>query len=77
VVTVLNADATLQGLAPEARPRKIPEFINALEKLPPSHTMERTGDIFDPGLLVYYDGIHYRKEQFDIASWRLPSEVSI
>jgi len=77
VVTVLNADATLHRLAPEARPQTMPEFINALEKLPPSHTMERTGDIFDPGFLVYYDGIHYRKEQFDLASWRLPSEVVV
>jgi len=39
--------------------------------------METTGAIFDPAYLLYFNGIYYRKEQFDTASWHLPAELVI
>jgi SAM-dependent methyltransferase len=77
VLSVMNTHATLEDLAPERRPRSVQEFVAALEQLPPSTTMQHDGSIFDPHRLLYYDGIYYRKEQFDLADWRLPTELIV
>jgi hypothetical protein len=39
--------------------------------------MQTTGLIFDPDLVLYFDGIYYRKEQFDTPGWRLPVEYVV
>ncbi|MBN1609253.1 MAG: class I SAM-dependent methyltransferase [Polyangiaceae bacterium] len=77
VCTVMNTSVTLGALAPDQQPRDNQEFIAALEALPPSSTMEQTGAVFDPKLLVYYRDVYYRKEQFQDADWRLPAELVV
>jgi sugar phosphate isomerase/epimerase len=39
--------------------------------------METTGAIFDPNLLLYFDGVYYRKEQFDFDGTALPRELVV
>lgn len=77
VAGVLNTEATLPHLEVERLPSTTRDFVEALERLRPSATMETTGSIFDPEFLLYFNGIYYRKEQFDAASWRLPAELVI
>lgn len=74
VLSVMNA-RLLDGRIPkEQLPENDEEFVRALEALPPSNTMESTGDIFDPKLLLHYGGVYYRKEQFIRLKGYLPSE---
>lgn len=75
--SVLNTDATLGLLPPSHRPTSNDDFVAALETLPPSSAMERTGSIFNPEHLLHYQGIYYRKEQFEQARWRLPTELVV
>jgi SAM-dependent methyltransferase len=77
ILTVLNTSTTLTRLSESSRPTVLPEFIRALESLSPSRTMEQTGAIFDPDLLLFYEGLYYRKEQFDAAPFRLPCELVV
>jgi hypothetical protein len=60
----MNAGVTVNRIPPAQRPASDIEFVEALEALPPSNTMEASGDIFDPSLLLLYRGVHYCKEQF-------------
>jgi 2-polyprenyl-3-methyl-5-hydroxy-6-metoxy-1,4-benzoquinol methylase len=77
ILSVMNTEATLPRLPVENRPHSISEFVVALEKLPPSSTMEQSGAIFDPELLLHYEGVYYRKEQFEGYHGRLPTELVV
>jgi len=77
VVTVMNTEPTRNRMTSDHKPTTPDNFAAELEALPPSSTMERTGDVFKPELLLYYEGAYYRKEQFSRAEWRLPSELVI
>lgn len=74
VLSVMNAGPTAGRIPVDQMPKTDVEFVEALERLAPSNTMERSGDIFDPSLLLYYRGIYYRKEQFLQLENYLPSE---
>jgi hypothetical protein len=73
----MNAEESIRSLSPEQRPHSILEFIDRLEKLPPSATMEQSGSVFDPELLLYFEDTFYRKEQFDGGPGRLPAEYVV
>ncbi len=77
VLSVMNAEESIRSLSPEQRPHSILEFIDRLEKLPPSATMEQSGSVFDPELLLYFEDTFYRKEQFDGGPGRLPAEYVV
>jgi SAM-dependent methyltransferase len=77
VASVMNTNVTLNRLSAGHHPETIDAFVAALESLPPSDRMERTGLIFEPAHLLLFDGIYYRKEQFDKARTRLPSELVV
>jgi 2-polyprenyl-3-methyl-5-hydroxy-6-metoxy-1,4-benzoquinol methylase len=77
VASVMNAASTLPRLSQEHCPTSEAEFVTALEKLPPSRQMERSGNVFNPEYIVYFDGRFYRKEQFDVAENLPPSELVI
>ncbi|HLA15175.1 MAG TPA: class I SAM-dependent methyltransferase, partial [Gemmatimonadaceae bacterium] len=75
--SVLNTDVTLDRLPFSHRPTSNNDFVAALETLPPSSAMEQSGSIFDPEHLLHYQGVYYRKEQFEQARWRLPTELVV
>jgi 2-polyprenyl-3-methyl-5-hydroxy-6-metoxy-1,4-benzoquinol methylase len=77
VASVMNTNVTIGKLAAAQRPTTNQAFLEALEGLEPSTTMEQTGSVFDPSFLIYYDGVYYRKEQFQSAEWRLPVELVV
>lgn len=77
VATVMNDAVTAGRLAADRRPETNSEFISALERLAPSTTMEATGSVFDPDLLLFYNGVYYRKEQFQGAGSQLPAELVV
>ncbi|MHB8463744.1 MAG: class I SAM-dependent methyltransferase [Acidimicrobiales bacterium] len=77
VVTVMNAAVTLDRVPSAQRPQTADEFVAALEFLAPSATMETTGNVFDPNQIVLFNGLHYRKEQFESVAGRLPSELVV
>lgn len=77
IASVMNDGMTANRLPSDHRPSTTAEFISALEKLPPSATMEQTGAVFDPYLLLSYEGVYYRKEQFQQAGWQLPDELVV
>jgi 2-polyprenyl-3-methyl-5-hydroxy-6-metoxy-1,4-benzoquinol methylase len=76
-LSVMNAASTLPYLLPEHRPESEEAFVAALEKLPPSREMERSGAVFNAALIVHFEGRFYRKEQFDRAVDLPPSELII
>jgi hypothetical protein len=49
--------------------------LDALEALPPSNTMEASGDIFDPSLLLLYRGVHYARSSS--RRWRIICRASM
>ena len=69
----MNSQSVLPRLGLEHRPETTGAFVGALEALPPSRTMEQTGAVFDPNLLLYFKGVFYRKEQFESATWSVAS----
>lgn len=73
-LSVMNAGATAGKIPEEQQPKDDLEFLKALENLPPSNTMEESGDIFNPELLLEYKDVYYRKEQFLQMEDFLPSE---
>lgn len=75
VAGVMNTAVTLDRIT--HRPRTNEELIEALERLPASNTMEASGNVFEPKLLLYYDGVYYRKEQFAGDARRLPAELVV
>jgi SAM-dependent methyltransferase/GNAT superfamily N-acetyltransferase len=77
VATVMNDAVTADRLPADRRPSTNGEFIAALESLAPSGTMEQTGSVFDPQLLLLYNGVYYRKEQFQGAGAQLPAELVV
>ncbi len=77
IASVMNDGVMADKLAPERMPSTNTEFISALEQLPPSTKMEKTGNVFDPGLLLSYDGVYYRKEQFQQKGRQLPAELVV
>jgi hypothetical protein len=77
VLSVMNTDVTLPHLSPEHCPCTLDEMLGVLECLPASNTMERSGEIFNPKLLVYFDGVYHRKEQFSMTGPRLPQEMIV
>jgi 2-polyprenyl-3-methyl-5-hydroxy-6-metoxy-1,4-benzoquinol methylase/GNAT superfamily N-acetyltransferase len=77
VATVMNDAVTAGRLAPERMPATNSEFISVLERLAPSGTMEKTGSVFNPDLLLFYNGVYYRKEQFQGADSQLPAELVV
>lgn len=77
VLSVMNAEESIKSLSDEQSPKTILDFIDCLEKLPPSTTMEQSGSVFDPELLLYFEGTFYRKEQFDGGPGRLPAEYVV
>lgn len=77
IASVMNGAVTEPRLASNRKPATETEFVEALERLPPSRTMETTGDIFDPEYLLLYAGVHYRKEQFASPGQRLPAELVV
>lgn len=77
VASVMNTRVT-GGLIPQQQlPASRGEFLRGLEELSPSRTMETTGDVFDPNLLLVYEGVHYRKEQFAAPGKRLPGQLLV
>lgn len=74
VLSVMNAGSVADKIPLEQQPRTDLEFLQALERLQPSNTMEKSGDIFDPRLLLKYEDVYYRKEQFLQMEDFLPSE---
>jgi len=76
VLSVMNAGTVIDRIPDERMPDSDQAFARALEDLSPSNTMESTGDIFNPDLLLYYGGIFYRKEQFELGQ-QLPSELVV
>lgn len=77
VASVMNAVSTLAQLAPEHHLTTIKDFIVALEKLEPSSTMADTGAVFDPELIIHFEGVFYRKEQFPGDEGHLPAELVV
>lgn len=77
VASVMNTSVTSPRLPVAHRLDTTTDFITALEGLSPSATMETTGSVFDPNLLLLYRGVYYRKEQFQKAAWRLPTELVV
>lgn len=77
VASVMNAGATAGRIEDTHLPDGNADFITALEDLSPSNTMEQTGAVFDPDLLLYYNGVYYRKEQFQATKWQLPAELVV
>jgi SAM-dependent methyltransferase len=77
VASVMNESSTLQRLPSDHRLNSIAEFIVALEELPPSSTMEQTGAVFDPQLILYFRNAFYRKEQFRGDEGQLPAELVV
>ncbi len=75
VLGVMNAEAIVLPVG--HRPSNAEEFAAAWEELPASTTMHRTGAVFDPDLLLLYDGVHFRKEQFPAAPGELPTEQRV
>jgi len=75
LLSVMNLHATLAIAKYKFNLKETPD---ALLKLPASHTMERTGDIFDPEyfLVDTASGVVYRKEQFDRGR-SLPEELIV
>lgn len=77
VVSTMNAHVTLDHLSAENRPDDTDDFIARLESLTPSKTMETDGQIFDVSRILLFRDVHYRKEQFDVATERLPVEAVV
>lgn len=77
VASVMNAATTLPRLPPNHRPTTIGDFIVALESLSPSSTMEETGAVFNPDLIIHYGDAFYRKEQFRGDDEHLPAELLV
>jgi len=77
VVGAMNAHVTLDRVPAENLPRNAGDFVARLEALPPSNAMETTGQVFDASRIVVFNGVHYRKEQFELAADRLPIEAVI
>lgn len=77
VLSVMNTDVTRGRLEESHRPSDTRAFVRALEDLAPSDTMASTGDIFDPSLLLLFQGVYYRKEQFISAGEHLPREYVV
>ncbi len=77
VLGVMNTSVTADLIPHEQRPTTNVEFIEALERLPASDTMESTGAVFDPSLIVLYHEIHYRKEQFPRGGRSVPPELLV
>lgn len=77
VATVMNDAVTAGRLPADHRPSTNGEFITALERLAPSGTMAQTGAVFDPELLLLFNGVYYRKEQFQGEGAHLPAELVV
>jgi 2-polyprenyl-3-methyl-5-hydroxy-6-metoxy-1,4-benzoquinol methylase/GNAT superfamily N-acetyltransferase len=77
IATVMNDSVTAGRLAADRMPSTNSEFISALERLAPSGTMEETGSVFNPDLMLLYNGVYYRKEQFQGAGGQLPAELVV
>ncbi|WP_426575058.1 class I SAM-dependent methyltransferase [Aquihabitans sp. McL0605] len=77
VGSAMNTDVTLGHLSIDRRPTTRGELVRTLERLPPSKSMEQTGSVFDVNQLVYFDGVYFRKEQFERVPGRLPCELIV
>jgi SAM-dependent methyltransferase/GNAT superfamily N-acetyltransferase len=77
VATVMNDTVTASRLTAERKPSNNSDFISTLEQLPPSTTMEQTGSVFNPDFLLLYNGVYYRKEQFQAPGGQLPAELVV
>lgn len=77
VISVMNATPTLEALDPSHQPGDRDEFLEALESLSATGTMESTGNVFDPDHILYFNEVFYRKEQFIGDGDHLPSEYVI
>jgi SAM-dependent methyltransferase/GNAT superfamily N-acetyltransferase len=77
VASVMNAASTLAQLPPEHRVNTVEDLIMALEDLAPSSTMADTGAVFDPELILCFEGVFYRKEQFQGGEGHLPAELVV
>jgi SAM-dependent methyltransferase len=77
VVSVMNELPLRDRLEASHVPRDYDDFVQALDQLPPSRTMQNSGDVHDPTFVLYYDGSYYRKEQFFNPGDRLPREVVV
>ena len=76
VISVMNELPILGQLDPSQQPATRDAFVKALDGLRPSHRMQDSGDIHEASLLLHYEGIYYRKEQFFRAGDRLPPRLS-
>jgi SAM-dependent methyltransferase len=77
VASVMNAVSTLAQLPARHQVSTVEELILALEDLAPSTTMADTGAVFDPNLIVCFEGVFYRKEQFHGGDRHLPAELVV
>jgi SAM-dependent methyltransferase len=76
-LSVMNEEVVTARLPDSGRPGTQDEFLAALESLPSSQTMETTGSVFDPNLILLYEGVFYRKEQFLRPGSHLPAELVV
>jgi 2-polyprenyl-3-methyl-5-hydroxy-6-metoxy-1,4-benzoquinol methylase len=60
LASVMNDAVTASRLAADRKPSTNSEFISALEQLAPSGTMEETGSVFNPDLLLLYSSTQAR-----------------
>lgn len=77
ILTVMNANVTMDTVSTGHKPDSVDAFVRSLESLDPSSTMEASGNIFDPDRIVIYNGVHYRKEQFEKVPGYLPTECVV
>lgn len=77
VLSVMNEEPVRAALEPDHVPESYADFVEALDALPPSRTMQDTGNIHDPALLLMFENVYYRKEQFLTPGDRLPREVVV
>jgi hypothetical protein len=77
VASVMNAVSTLAQLPSTHCVSTIEDLIVALEELVPSSTMADTGAVFDPALILHFEDVFYRKEQFQGGEGHLPAELVV
>lgn len=77
VISVMNAHPLLSGDDPVKRIDDPVDLVAELEQLPPSNSMEATGNVFDPARCLYSTGVFFRKETFTRPGDFLPTEMVI
>lgn len=77
LLSVMNAHPLLYGPVPVRRVDDPGDLAAALESLPASSTMEKTGNVFNPDLCLSSQGVFFRKEAFLRPGEFLPGEFVV